>query len=129
MHYQRCNTAMHLLPVASLTVNHYRRNPRHHYTDVQPLPDDEGNDWESPEIADKLHPPPVAGEHVSGYEEISYRPPPAIPTDQIPGATHHGGRSCTCLSEGQSQHRYQRAQTDHSYTSFLDERYVSYHRL
>lgn len=39
-----------------------------------------------------IKPPEIAGEHISGYEEHGYRPPLAIPTDQIPGATHHGGR-------------------------------------
>lgn len=43
-------------------------------------------------MIDKIHAPEVAGEHVSGYAEPGYRPPLAIPTDQIPGATHTGGK-------------------------------------
>lgn len=76
------------------------RNPRHHYTDVQPLADEDSNDiWESPELANKIHPPPVAGDHISGYQEPGYRPPLSVPADQIPGATHHGGELET-LFEG-----------------------------
>ena len=70
------------------------RNPRHHYTDVQPLPDGEQDtSWQtSDELAHQLEVPPTAGDHITGYSVPGYRPPPVIPENQIPGSTHPGGK-------------------------------------
>ena len=63
------------------------RHPRQYEEDAEPVPelDDDG-------VRERIRVPDAAG-HLTGYAVPGYRPPPAVPANEVPGGLQEGGRS------------------------------------